>query len=146
MLSLLSQEHVLLLESSSKCPMEIYQLYHEKHQKEDDLNLPVKNSLAHTVSAILAKLKLCVHRRVSLHPAHARICGKKLCDDPCEPSARRFFSFPVFFIYWLFSENASKKPLRSPQRLSGPIGESLEALKVFATSWMLLPPSLSAPS
>ena len=39
--------------------MEIHQLYVEESHKEDDLHLPVRNSLAHTVNAMLLKLKLC---------------------------------------------------------------------------------------
>ena len=108
--------------------------------------VPVRNSLAHTVNAMLSKLKLCDPRTVPAGPDYGRILERNLSGHPSEPGARRFFSFPVFFIYWLFSENASKKPLRSPQRLSGPIGAPLEALKVSANSWMLLPPGPSAPS
>ena len=48
--------------------MEIHQLDVEKHQKEDDLHLPLRSSLAHTVFAMFAKLKLCDLRTVQIYP------------------------------------------------------------------------------
>ena len=63
---------VIPLDPSSKCPMEIDQLYVEKHHKEDDLHLPVRNSLAHTVSAMLSKLNLCDPRKVPSYPENGQ--------------------------------------------------------------------------
>ena len=82
--------------------MEIDQLYVEKHHQIDDLHLPVKNSLAHTVSAMLSKLNLCDPRKVLSYPEHGQTFTPIFPTTHLNLVQGDFFIFQFFYLLPVF--------------------------------------------